>query len=536
MALARRRPLPAAAAAAAPRARADARASARPPAPPPLWLALRLPAFALQVFGGTATPFAVLAGEGAQRTVVAANAAATALGVRAGHGVSAALALAPTLALAPRAPAREAAALARLAGWAQQFTPLVSVEAPDALLLEVRGSLKLFGGLAALIARLQAALLPLGYSATLAVAPTPRAALWFARAGQDQRLDDPAALPGALGALPLAALGLEPGLTAVLAGIGVTRVRDALRLPRGDLGRRYGPQLRAELDRALGRQPEPRAAFVAPPRFRGELEMPYECSAAGPLAVAAARLTAELCGGLAARGSGVRRLLLTLEHRAGIEAVAPTTLPLGLLAPTRDPRHLDRLLAEHLARTPLAGPVRALRLEALEVEALDAAPLPLFDELFDVRHAAARDPIALIETLRARLGAGRVHGLALVADHRPELAWRVADGEIGIRVNFVAAGVDSSTDQTKLTLMPISPRPTWLLAEPQPLAALRGRPRWRGAELALEQGPERIESGWWDGADVARDYYRARAADGGELWVFRTRQKPAAWFLQGFFA
>ncbi len=533
MALARRRPLPPASSpSTAPRARKDASASGRPPSPPPLWLALRLPVFALQVFGPTTAPFAVIVGEGAQRTVVAANAAATALGVRAGHGISAALALAPTLALAPRAPQREAASLARLAAWSQQFTPLVSLEPPDALLLELRGSLKLFGGLAALIARLQVALTPLGYSAVLAVAPTPRAALWFARAGVDQRLDDASALPGALGALPLAAIGLDPKLVAALAGIGVHQVRDALRLPRGDLGRRYGSRLRAELDRALGRLPEPRTAFVAPLRFCGALELVYEYSDSGSLAAAAAHLTAELCGSLATRGHGVRRLLLTLEHRVGIEAVAPTIVLLGLLAPTRDPRHLDRLLYENLARTPLAGPVRALRLEALEVEPLAAAPLALFDARQAAGAAVAADPAPLIDALRARLGPERVHGLSCIADHRPEYSWR----EIGIRVNFVTAEVCPPAALAKLTLIPISARPTWLLAEPQPLATLRGRPRWRGASLELMQGPERIESGWWDGADIARDYYQAQAADGARLWVFRTRQKPAAWFLHGLFA
>jgi protein ImuB len=75
-----------------------------------------------------------------------------------------------------------------------------------------------------------------------------------------------------------------------------------------------------------------------------------------------------------------------------------------------------------------------------------------------------------------------------------------------------------------------------LLAEPRPLPALRGAPRLRGRPLELVAGPERIESGWWDGDDVARDYYLARAADGARLWVFRTRRRPAAWFVHGLFA
>jgi protein ImuB len=69
-------------------------------------------------------------------------------------------------------------------------------------------------------------------------------------------------------------------------------------------------------------------------------------------------------------------------------------------------------------------------------------------------------------------------------------------------------------------------RPLWMLAEPQPLDG------WEGT---LITGPERIESGWWDGHDVRRDYYVARSRAGVRLWIFRERPPGQGWFLHGVF-
>jgi len=525
MPLARRRPLSSVAPSSALPAVGLVRAGEHHERPPPssLWLALRFPGFAHQVFAA-APPFAVVEGEGARRAVVALDAAAAARGVRLGHSVAAALALAPELVLAPRDPGRERAALARLAAWAQQFTPTVCLAPPDALLLEVRGSVKLFGGVEPLAARVAALLGPLGYQAGLALAPTPNAALWFARAGIPARIEGLAELAGPLGALPLGVAGWAPQRLAELEGLGVHALRDLARLPRDGLARRYGAELRADLDRALGRAPDPRPSFVAPLRFAGALDLSHETVSRDWLAHAAARLTAELAGGLAARGAGVRRLRLELRHREPPH----TELLLGMLAPTRAAAHLDRLLGARIERVVLPAPVRGLALEALEVEVLGATALELlFEKRTERRAGQDGTPTALIEALRARLGADAVHGLAAVADHRPERAWRTrdlaADEKIGVGHRIVFEDISKA-------------RPTWLLTEPRPLAALRGVPRLRGRPLELVAGPERIESGWWDGDDVARDYYLARAADGTRLWVFRTRRRSAAWFVHGLFA
>ncbi|MCZ8131390.1 MAG: hypothetical protein O9284_08795 [Steroidobacteraceae bacterium] len=146
------------------------------------WLALRLPALALEVVAaGLATPVAVLDGAGSRRLVVACNAEAARRGVRPGLAPPAARALVPDLETRERDPAAEERRLQSLARWAVGFTPSVSPEPPDTLLLEVRGSLRLFGGAAALVQRATHELRALGHAVVPALAPTPRAALWLSR-------------------------------------------------------------------------------------------------------------------------------------------------------------------------------------------------------------------------------------------------------------------------------------------------------------------------------------------------------------------
>lgn len=169
---------------------------------------------------------------------------------------------------------------------------------------------------------------------------------------------------------------------------------------------------------------------------------------------------------------------------------------------------------ERLERTTPAAPVTAVGVRVSEPVAYHPPVADLWTD------AGSEPPERLLERLRARLGREAVHGLALVPDHRPERAWlRAAPGAPPAHEPVTAP-----------------PRPLWLLAEPGelPLDACR-RPQCRG-ELALLEGPERIETGWWDGDDVERDYYVARDPGGSLLWIYRERRVPARWFLHGLFA
>ena len=390
------------------------------------------------------------------------------------------------------------AALERLACWAGGFTPRVSL-ATDALLLDVGGCLRLFGGLAALRARVADGLLEQDIDAGVAVAATPQAALWLAEAGG-----------GELDALPIAALSWPDGVTERLFRFGLTRLGELRRLPAAPLARRIGRPAALMLARAYGQVPDPRPEFVFPERFEHSIELPVPTERVAPaLLIAAGRLIAALAGWLVARLAGVRSCRLDLLHRQGASPVL-----LRFATATHDRSRLERILRERLERLVLSAPVESLCLLADEVEPLPACSSTLF-----AGGSLHEDMALLIERLRARLGEERIFGIAPVADHRPECATRAGEG-----------GENGSL---------ASPlRPFWLLAEPEAMQEVAGRPYRRGA-LRLLAGPERIESGWWDSGegtgDCRRDYFIALTADSRRAWIFRELKAPGGWFLHGWF-
>lgn len=476
-----------------------------------LWLCAHLPDLALETCSRgacTGEPFALSEGEGREQRIAAVNAAARRAGVRPGMRVSEAHALSQRLRVCARERAAEREALERLAAWSGMYTSAVSPVPPDALLLEIEGSLGIFGGLERLLEAVRQGFAGLGYGARLAVAPTPLGATWLARAGREAFVTDHGALFGALATLPLACLELDARQEALLRGLGLACLVDCLRLPRDGLARRAGVRLLQTLDRAFGRLPDPRPAFVPPERFRARLGLPAPVTAREALLFPLHRLLRELAGFLAARAAGASVLEITLTGARG----ASTKLWLRLVLPSRDPQHLAGLVRERLERVALAAPVEEMTLEVESAVPLAGQPLDLFQPARTPEEMRAR----MVEQLQARLGRGAVRGLACQADHRPERAWR-----------YVAPGGAASA-------LPGRHRPLWLLPAPLALEIRNGEPYWEGP-LALAGEAERIESGWWDGTAAARDYFVACHADGRCFWVYRERHAPGRWFLHGVF-
>jgi protein ImuB len=126
----------------------------------------------------------------------------------------------------------------------------------------------------------------------------------------------------------------------------------------------------------------------------------------------------------------------------------------------------------------------------------------------------------LLERLCARLGRHAVQGLALVDEYRPERAWRPVS--------------DPLNTNRRASRQTLRRRPVWILPVPRRLQQAAGQPVHRGA-LCLESGPERIETGWWDGDDIRRDYYVARDRRGVCLWIYRDLRSAADWYLHGIF-
>ncbi len=479
-----------------------------------LWLALHFPHLSLDLLlrgrtpGMQTGPLAVCTTRDRRQGVHDRNRAAARAGIEPGMELGAALSLTDRLQVHPRDEAAETAALEALAAWAGQFTPTVCLDSPAGLVLEIGGSLTLSGGLKALRIRIARGLRALGYRARGAVAPAPAAARLLARAGHSEAITDHRTLAATLQGLPVTALECSDRVLNALCAMGLRTIGDCLHLPRDGMARRLGPELLQYLDRALGRAPDPRVPYRPPARFCSRLLLPAEITDSGALVFAAHRLVQELSGFLLARDSGVQELTLELVHRRG----PATSLPVGMVRPGRDAEHLLGLLREHLDRCELAAPVEAVELHAEHLIPLEETSHDLFARSGDGERNGAR----LIERLRARLGEDAVRGLHPRADHRPEHAWA-----------YCAPG------QVHSKPVPAA-RPLWLLQEPAPLKISQGLP-WLDGRLVLRQGPERIEGGWWEGADVARDYFVAEGPRHERLWIFRELRKPQRWFLHGIF-
>lgn len=417
-------------------------------------------------------------------------------------------------------------ALAALVRRAQAFTPRVTVESCDAVLLELAGSQRLFGGMAGLLKALREAFpRPL----QLALAPTPLAAVLLARAGRNCCVQSQGRLASRLAPLPLWHLQWGEQELARLHAMGVSTLAELLRLPRAGLARRIGPQRLAQLDRLTGQSPDPRAALPVPERFRERIDPDYETVDRERLLAALGPALTRLEDFLRARQRGVMALRLVLHYRRGISSECI----LRCVVPEYRAARFTALLAARLEATVLTGPVRRMELIAGRMRRFVTRGAGLWAPGEHGGGAADRAP-EFLQTLIARLGEGAVQGLECVDDHRPERQQRSVWPSLLLEAAHAASLLSDGGGGTA--------RPLGLFAQPQPLEALRddtGQVRrllHAGRDLTLVSGPERLETGWWDGGEVTRDYYIARSDDGGRWWIFRECTAARRWFVHGCFA
>lgn len=486
--------------------------------PAPLWLCLFFPQLPLEAQSSalnTEQPLAIYMEVGRKTRIVTVNIPAAVRGVGTGMGINAALALVPELMLQARSVPLETATVARLARWAGCFTPTVSIGPDNTLWLEIRGSLRLFNGLNALQCEVVKGLRARGHQVHMACAPTARAALWLVRAGWQQSVATLLELRPVLACLGVKQLGWSARRVQVLEQMGLTTVGDCLRMPREGLARRLGPACLRELDEAVGRHPELQRRYVPPARFSAALELPLESTDRVLLLDGFQRLFQQLQQALKTYQASLRGVWCGFVHPDG----QATSWHLGLSQAVSADR-LPGLLSLRLASANLSAPVVRLTLRA----ALEPGQVPSGSDLLGQSLQPEGNLSTLLERLRARLGSPAVQGLALRAEHRPEKAWRRVPDPLHDSLAEARGGSFSPV---------IRPRPVWLLWAPLPLRLMAGQPVWQGV-LSLDKGPERIESGWWDGDDVRRDYYRASNARGVTVWIYQDLRSQN-WYLQGFF-
>ena len=512
-----------------------------------LWLALHFPRLGLEerldTLDDDACEPAILVED---NRVVQVNDQARQAEIALGSTLATANSILPELNYFNRDPAAERKRLGRLARMAYRYTPRVSPAPPNALLLEVRGSLRLFGGMKALADKLVADCRRCGHEQSLATATTPLAALMLARAGMGIVGDG--LVPSrtgeqsvriALQGVPLACSDLPPRDLERLANMGITRIAELLELPWGELGKRFGPELVDYLARLTGQKADPRPFIEPHERFQSSVHLLEPVRGKDALLFPMRKLAAELARWLARRHFGVRLLTWTVKRLTGPAVV----LSVEFAQPRRDDQSFLALSRLKLDGADMPGEVMSVSLRADFVGPFTTA----LADLWGMTEHNAATRAELVDLLAAKLGGDAVQGLRSVDDHRPEQAWStedpVSEGAVRTVGNDLAHGYS---------------RPMWLLDPPKPVDA-------KLYELIL--GPERIETGWWErefaarilpgerdrcaverefaarilpgerdrsAAGCSRDYYVAYSRHGAKCWLYREQNER--WFLHGFFS
>jgi len=470
----------------------------------------------------------VLTVEGPHGLIIhAATKAAAERGARPGARLTDARALDPALIAVPADPAGDAALVQRLAIWASRWSPLVEVDG-NGLKLDVSAVAHLFGGEHGLARDIQRRFARIGLTVRVAIAPTAAAA--WALAHHAPGLCDDDDLETKLAPLPASALHLDPETVRTLERLGLKTIGALTAVPRLALARRFrgAEDVVDALDRALGKKPEPLTAvpFDPPPRALLKLEEP----ATHPEAAAQAleRLIPALVGELEQRWLGTRQLSLSGYRVDGSVAVASVATAI----PSREPKHLQRLLADKVAALNPEFGFDAFALTADWTEDLGAAQDNLVEE-----PSGERELARLVDRLTVKLGPERVRRPQAAESHLPE------------RSSEWVAAVSSSLPQSGGEERS---RPQRLLDRPEAIdviyATPEGMPRrfmWRRAahDIARVEGPERIAPEWWrqPSSTRLRDYYRVEDADGRRYWIYREgligdgRGGPPNWFIHGLF-
>jgi protein ImuB len=474
----------------------------------------------------------VFAGQdGSCRIVVAANPAALALGLAPSLALAEAQALVPDLYVAPADPAADAAALKRLALWAlRRYSPLVAVDPPDGLLIDITGAAQLFGGEEALLNDLLARLKAVDLHASAGLADTIGAAHALARFGRKQAaIAALGEIGAAIGPLPVVGLRLDPDLALRLQQLGFDTIGNLAALPRAPLALRFGEDLLRRLDQAFGRLAEPLQPILPPELIHVRRTFAEPIGAPETLARYTAKLVASLCGTLERQGLGARRLgLLFYQIDNIIEAIRA-----GTAKPLRDAARLTRLLTQKLETIDPGFGIEEMVLSAPLTEPLAPCQCGSFGG------SADPDLSALVDTLSNRPGVTKLYRTAPAESDLPERSVQI--------LSPLAPPAGAAWPKHW-------PRPSRLLSPPEPVdtrALLPDHPpahfTWRGIRrrVAKADGPERLFGEWWRSDEetaAVRDYFLVEDEAGERFWLYRSGDgaDPATgdlrWYVHGVFA
>ena len=484
------------------------------------WLTLKRPEL-------KAVPFVFAAPVRGRMLITSANLPAEEQGIKPGMAAADAKAIVTSLEVVDDIPGQAAKLLTALGDWCIRYTPLIAVDLPDGLILDVTGCTHIWGSERAYLGAIIKILRSKGYDARGAMADTVGAAWAVARFAKVNPIIGPGGQAEALLSLPPAALRLEPVILERLQKLGFYTIKSFIGIGRSVLRRRFGDGFLLRLNQALGNEEEPLKLLqpVEPYQERLPCLEPI-CTATG-IEIAIKKLLDSLCRRLAGEGKGLRTAVLKY-YRIDGETGA---VSIGTNRATHHTGHLFKLFELNIAKIEPALGIELFVLEAQKVEDADEVQEILWSsESCDLEDAGLAE---LLDRVANKVGAGCIRRYLPREHYWPERSVKPA---ISLREKKITAW---RTDR---------PRPSLMLARPERIEVSAPMPdyppilfRYKNEVHYIKKadGPERIEQEWWIESGEHRDYYYVEDAEGRRYWLFRSGHYDAErsqWFIQGFFA
>lgn len=469
-------------------------------------------------------PF-VLTSQDHNRIVISAvNAFAEAQGIFTGMVAADARAIFPSLILQNDKPEVTEKLLRALGEWCIRFSPIVGVDLPDGLILDASGCPHLWGGEQAYLRHIFSKLKALDYTVRIAMAGTRGTAWAVARYGKGSCIVESGKEYEALVSLPPAAFRLEGGIIERLEKLGLHTIGDFISIPRTALRRRFGEQILARMDEALGNKEEVIEPVVPVEPYQERLPSLEPIRTATGIEIALQKLLDALCKRLQKDSKGLRKAVFKCYRIDG----KLETVEIGTNHASHNPAHLFKLFQLKTDSIEPALGIELFTIEAHKVEDVSLVQIKLWDA-GGVNTGVAE----LLDRIAGKLGTNCFQRFLPDEHYWPERSFKPA----------------SSLQEERDTSWKVDrPRPLNILPKPEPIHVMAPIPdyppmsfRYRGKlhKVKKAEGPERIEQEWWIEDGQHRDYYAVEDEEGHRYWLFRLGHydvaKTYGWYIHGFF-
>jgi protein ImuB len=471
-------------------------------------------------------PLVIAIKDRGRQSVKTCNNFALKQGIKRGMSVADAKALVPDVVVEDNVEGTEQLLLKDLGEWCIRFSPIVAIDEPDGLLMDITGCCHLWQGEAPYLRELLTRLKKKGYQVRGAIADTIGAAWAVARYGKEKAIIANGEHYHAVLNLPPAALRLESNLVQRLHKLGMYRIENFIDIPRSVLRRRFGEVLLLRIAQAMGKTEEFLKPIYIPEPYTERLPCLEPVRTAKAIEIAVQKLLETLCARLQKEGMGLRKAVLTCYRIDG----KVVSVSIGTHKSTHHIQHLYQLLKMRIVNIEPALGIELFVLEASGIEPVEVSQHAIWAK----SHESDEQLVAeVLDRIAMRAGKNAIQRYLPQEHYWPERSIKK---------------VNSLDEKPAIPWSNNKPRPTHLLASPQPVLVSAPIPDYppilfvykgKRHDIKKADGPERIEREWWIEGGEHRDYYLVEDEIGKRYWLFRSghyAEERSEWFIHGFFA